>query len=75
MTGNSEKTVFAMSSITYAAKAQSILRQNGYGCEVIRTPKDLSKGCGYSIKVIGSREGAASLLSQAGIVIKAVKAL
>lgn len=75
MRSKHEKTVFAMSSVTYAVKAQSLLRANGFGCEVVRTPKDLAKGCGYSIMVIGSRENAEQLLQRAGIEIKASRAI
>lgn len=75
MNDEKEKTVFAMSSITYASKAQSLLRKNGFGCEIIRTPKDLAKGCGYSITVRGSGRLARQLLSNYGIAVKASKTL
>ena len=45
------KNIIALTSITYAIKAKNILNSYGYYCEIQRTPKDLSHGCGYSIVV------------------------
>ncbi len=65
--------IFSLSSVTYAIKAQSILRKNGYRCEVIKTPKDMGKSCGYSIRAYGDRMKARVLLSKQGIDIKSAK--
>ncbi len=43
------KIIIALTSITYAAKAKKLLNSYGYFCKITKTPKDLSKGCGYSI--------------------------
>lgn len=67
--------LFAMTSITYAQKAQSLLRQAGIGCEIVKTPKELAKGCGYSIKVFSNAQGAKELLKGAGITIKGIAEL
>ncbi len=62
--------IFSLSSVTYAIKAHSILRKNGYRCEVIKTPKDMGKSCGYSIRAYGDRMKAKEILSKQGIEIK-----
>lgn len=75
MNEEKERTLFAMTSITYASKAQTLLRKNGFGCEIVRTPKDLAKGCGYSIRVTGNSYQAQELLGRYGITIKASRSL
>lgn len=49
-------TLIAVSSITYAMKAKRLLNGMGYYCEIEKTPKNLSSGCGYSIRVKDSSE-------------------
>lgn len=44
-------SIIALTSITYAMRAKTLINSYGYYCEIERTPKDLSKGCGYSIRV------------------------
>lgn len=66
------KYIFAFHSVTVAMKAQNILRREGFGCNVIRTPRNLASGCGYSVVVSGSAEMAAMTLERYGIVPKAV---
>ena len=68
-------TLFAVSSITYAIKAQNLLKAQGYTCEVVKTPKDMGKGCGYSVKVGGNPIDAAQLMRGDGIEIKATRTL
>lgn len=63
--------IFSLQSVTYAIKAQTLLKSQGISCAVIRTPKELGKGCGYSIKVYADGERAAKLLHNADIQIKA----
>ncbi len=63
--------IFALASVTYAIKAQSLLKSQGISCAVIRTPKELGKGCGYSIKFFSDAERAAKLLKENNIEIKA----
>lgn len=62
--------LIAVESVTYAMKAQSILRSKGYYCEVQRTPKNLSTGCGYSIRVKGNYTEIETELNRSGIKIK-----
>ncbi|MBQ6675092.1 MAG: DUF3343 domain-containing protein [Ruminococcus sp.] len=45
------KSLIAMTSITYAMKAKRLLNEKGIYCEVVRTPKNLATGCGYSLSV------------------------
>lgn len=46
-----EKIYIAMTSITYAMKAKDLLVGLGYFCEIEKTPKNISSGCGYSLTV------------------------
>ncbi len=64
--------IFAFPSITIAHKAQNILRERGFGADVIRTPKNLSSGCGYSVIVSGSVQNASMALEDNNINPKAV---
>ena len=45
------KSLIAMTSITYAMKAKRLLNDKGIYCEIVRTPKNLGMGCGYSLSV------------------------
>ncbi len=69
------KTLIAMTSITYAIKAKNLLNSAGYYCEIQRTPKDLSKGCGYSILVKDDINLILSILSYSKISNKGYKEL
>ena len=44
-------TLLAVSSITYAMKGKRLLNGMGYYCEIEKTPKGLSSGCGHSLRV------------------------
>lgn len=67
---NKNKSIIALSSITYAIKAKNLLNSSGYYCEIQRTPKDLSKGCGYSITVKDDLNLILSILSSENIKFK-----
>lgn len=42
-------------SITFAQRGEQALRAVGIGCQLRRTPKELSaKGCGYALGIRGS---------------------
>lgn len=43
--------LIAMASVTYALKAQNMLRDRGFDCSVRRTPKNPVTGCTYAIQV------------------------
>lgn len=59
--------LIALTSITYAIKAQNLLKSMGYYCEIQRTPKTLGTGCGYSIRVKGDVSTALRILENASI--------
>ena len=46
-----QRSLIAMTSITYAMKAKRLLNDKGIFCEIVRTPKNLGSGCGYSLSV------------------------
>ncbi len=46
-----KKNMIAMTSITYAMKAQNLLNRMNIFCAIERTPKNVGSGCGYSIRV------------------------
>jgi hypothetical protein len=59
-----KKYTIALSSITYAIKAQNLLKYEGIKTEVIRTPKNLAFGCGYSIVLYGDIDKALAILER-----------
>ena len=65
------RTYIAMTSITYAMKAKSLFEKQGWHSDVIRTPKDQSSGCGYSVAVRAAEHEAVGLLDRHGIPHKA----
>lgn len=68
-------TLIAVSSITYAMKAKKLLNSAGYFCEVEKTPKNFSTGCGYSIKINVSPDKIIRLLTENGIIYKDIMTL
>jgi len=62
-----KKTYIAMSSITFAMRAKDVLSRSGIRCEIVRTPKNLGTGCGYSIAVTGDVSRALRLLDNNSI--------
>lgn len=59
--------LIAVTSITYGIKAQNLLNNKGFSCDIQRTPKNFSTGCGYSIRVTGAKEAILQLLKDHGI--------
>ena len=59
--------LIALTSITFAMKAQNILKNMGYYCEIQRTPKNFAKGCGYSIRVKGDLDKIINILDYSNI--------
>ncbi|MBQ6168490.1 MULTISPECIES: putative Se/S carrier-like protein [Ruminococcus] len=55
--------ILDMPSYTYAVKAQRLLRARGYPCRIRRREKTSSEGCGFSVLINGSCEGAERLLT------------
>ena len=62
-----QKTIISLSSITYAIKAKNLLNSYGLNCEIVRTPKNLGSGCGYSIKTNKKPTDILPYLDSAGI--------
>lgn len=67
---NFNKYYIALTSITYAIKAKNLLNSAGYCCEIERTPKNLSKGCGYSIVIKDDIQFILSVLESEHITVK-----
>lgn len=59
-----KKTMIAMTSITYAMKAKELCTASGIRCDVVRTPKNIGSGCGYSLSVRGDIEKAVALFDK-----------
>ncbi len=70
MKGNYTKYLISLYSITYATKAKKLLNSYGFFCEIKRTPRDFSTGCGYSIVVIGEIYEILSILEENNIANK-----
>ncbi len=58
------KTYIAMTSITYAMKARTLFEKQGWHSDVIRTPKNIGTGCGYSVAVRAGEQEALALLAK-----------
>lgn len=69
------KSLIALTSITYAIKAKKYLNNLGYYCEIERTQKDFSTGCGYSIKVMNDPKKIIEMLEKNEIKCKAYREL
>lgn len=60
--------LIVMHSLTYAYKAQDILRRHHIHASIVQTPKKLSQnGCGYSLAVKGDVDFILQLLNKSGI--------
>lgn len=67
------KQFISVSSITYAMKAKSILRNYGIYADIVKTSKiSDSKGCGYSLVLLKNTDKAISILKENNINILAV---
>lgn len=67
-----KKYTIAFSSVTVAMKAQSVLRNAGYRTDIIRTPKNLASGCGYSLIFQGDINAVTDILERKGIKFKSI---
>lgn len=67
-----KRYTIAFNSVTAAMKAQSVFRSERIRAEVIRTPKNLASGCGYSLVFDGDIEAALNILENKGIKYKAI---
>ncbi|MBR6338188.1 MAG: DUF3343 domain-containing protein [Ruminococcus sp.] len=62
-----QNSLIAMTSITYAMKAKRLLEDKGIYCDIVRTPKNLGTGCGYSLSVRKDPREIIRILEQNGI--------
>lgn len=67
-----KKYTVAFPSVTIASKAKYVLETAGYEARLIRTPKTLASGCGYSVATNANAAAITSLLEQYGINYKAI---
>ena len=68
------KHLIGMTSITYAVKAEKLLRNKGIRVKIVPTPKTAGSGCGYSLELREneSLDRVLAILSAGGIKIKEV---
>lgn len=64
--------LIGMTSITYAVKAQKLLRSKGVRVKIVPTPKNVGSGCGYSLETEGDVTAVLHILSENGIKYKEV---
>lgn len=64
--------LIGMTSITYAVKAQKLLRSKGVQVKIVPTPKNVGSGCGYSLETSGDVSEVLRILSENGIKYKEV---
>ncbi|MCD7726848.1 MAG: DUF3343 domain-containing protein [Ruminococcus sp.] len=62
--------LIAMTSITYAQKAKSLLNAQRMYCEIQKTPSEYFSGCGYSIRVKDDISKVTSILRENGVKYK-----
>lgn len=70
-----DKYILAFPSVTIAIRAQNILRNTGFDTKIIKTPRNLASGCGYSVIISGSIKLASDVLEKNGITPKAIGAV
>lgn len=66
------KRLIGMTSITYAVKAQKLLKSKGVQVKIIPTPKNVGSGCGYSLETNEDTSLILRILSENGIKYKEV---
>ncbi len=63
-----EKNLIILTSITYAHKAQQLLRGYGISSQIVRTPKELNScGCGFSITGNFDKDEVIEIFKRSGI--------
>jgi hypothetical protein len=63
-----ENNIILLTSITYAHKAQQLLRSYRISSQIVRTPKELNGcGCGYSLTGNFNKKDVIEILQTAGI--------
>lgn len=67
-----KRYTITFSSVTIAMKAQRAFRSEGINTDIIKTPKNLASGCGYSLVYSGELEAAMDILEKRGIHCKSI---
>ena len=71
-TDNMKRYTSASPSITLTSRPKYILEAQGYEAKLIRTPKTLASGCGYSVVTDAQPQVIAELLESYGMNYKAI---
>lgn len=66
------KSAAAFPSVTLAQKAKNLLDDKGIPSAVIRTPRSLAQGCGYSVSAEISPQELAEILNMNGLHFKSI---
>lgn len=66
-----DRYIFAFPSVNKALKVLTILKNSGFSGEIVRTPRNLSAGCGYSVTAEGDPGIITEILEKHGITPKA----
>lgn len=64
--------IVAFASVTYANKAKAVLNREGVSAKVIRTPGNVSGGCGYSVVAAAGASFITGVLERNGIPYKSI---
>lgn len=66
------KHIIAFASVTYANKAKELFKKQGINASVIRTPKTMAGGCGYSVIAYASPEKLKDILEKNSVPFKSI---
>lgn len=64
--------IVAFASVTYANKAKAVFNKEGVTARVVRTPRNVSGGCGYSVVVTAGASFITDVLDRNGIPYKSI---
>lgn len=67
-----EYFLFTFDSSNKSIKAERVLRKNKLAARVIPVPEELSKGCGFAVRLDGNFEEAKNFLSDKNICPKGI---
>lgn len=67
-----KKHIVAFASVTFASKAKALLNKAGITAEIIRTPRNIAGGCGYSVTAAAPAEKITKILEDNNIPYKSI---
>ncbi|MGN1089345.1 MAG: DUF3343 domain-containing protein [Huintestinicola sp.] len=67
-----KQNIIAFATVTYANKAKALFSKAGISAEIIRTPRTVAGGCGYSITASAPVDRMVRILEDNGIPYKSV---